>query len=384
VAANEYLRYWAKDTPIHDEYPRISIISPPLAEIVSDTTFLPIIERFGSSQSLQDQGRYVDRFENALEMAVQAWKDRQLNSREYAETSVADYMSEACRWLSNASTFCNVVKPSGVFAAHLLGWLAYSTCSREFEAPTHFMWSLEFLIVNMNAARVSNNTLPEDLTTYGPFVIDCSTTWQTRHGNIPIRLTSFSQRVNYFDHLRGVDETDAWYQGILEAANSTLGNLMEVALTWVYNITLREVDFNFSEENVPEVLQYIRSELGDVDLYTSLKTLNASFQGAQTNHTTVEGQLITRIFHRLRCILLLLTLLESESIGLGVLTPKANFIATSAIRYCRAQSIRRDGPIEDYYLISWHNFSHLLLGGIALPIQGSIERKASFLIVRLM
>ena len=38
------------------------------------------------------------------------------------------------------------------------------------------------------------------------------------------------------------------------------------------------------------------------------------------------------------------------------------------------QSIRRGGPIEDYYLISWYNFSHLLLEGMALS-QECVERE---------
>src|SRR5208337_2748067 len=101
-------------------------------------------------------------------------------------------------------------------------------------------------------------------------------------------------------------------------ANSTLGNLMEVALAFVNKIVTQEAAFDFSKDNVNDVLQYIRSELGDSDLYSGLKTIHCAFQGTQTNHATVEGQLITRLFHRLRCILLLLTLLESDTIQDGI------------------------------------------------------------------
>jgi hypothetical protein len=330
------------------------------------TSFLPIFQKLSSPRT-----GYVP---NALRYVVLAWQSRRLNAREFVEKAVGSFMARACEMLDSALQN-SYGEPSLAFTTLLMGWLAYSTCAQEVAAPKHFTWSLTFLTICVDEAQVLKKSLSESLTTYGPFIIDCANAWESRHGRIPVRLTKFSQRVSYFDELHD-DDPDSWHLGILEAANSTLGNLMEVALTWVYNIALREVEFNFSRDNVPDVLQYLRSELGDVDLHASLKTLNASFQGAQTNHSTVEGQLITRIFHRLRCILLLLTLLESESIGLGTLTPKAKFIATSAIRYCRSQAIRRDGPIEDYYLISWHNFSHLLLGGIALPIQEREERKS--------
>jgi hypothetical protein len=333
------------------------------------TGFLPIFQKLSTEPT--------GFMPKALRYAVLAWQSRRLNAREFVEKAVGSFMARACRYLDWAFQYTG--EPSlAAFTTLLLGWLAYSTCAQEVAPPKHFTGSLNFLTACVDEAQALNKSLSESLTTYGPFIIDCANAWESRHGRIPVRLTQFSQRVNYFNELHD-DNPDEWHLGILEAANSTLGNLMEVALTWVYNIALREVEFNFSRDNVPDVLQYIRSELGDVDLHASLKTLNASFQGAQTNHSTVEGQLITRIFHRLRCILLLLTLLESESIGLGTITPKAKFIATSTIRYCRSQAIRRDGPIEDYYLISWHNFSHLLLGGIALPIQESEERKAPLL-----
>jgi hypothetical protein len=132
----------------------------------------------------------------------------------------------------------------------------------------------------------------------------------------------------------------------------------------------KELKGDFERDNVDHVLQYIYAELGDRDLHSALRTLYQSFQGAQTNHTTVEGQLITRLFHRLRSTLLLLTVLEAPSVQLGVLTPKAEYLGSKIISFCWIQAIRRDGPIEDYYMISWHNFCHLLLGGMVLsPLE---------------
>jgi len=262
---------------------------------------------------------------------------------------------------------------SGAFASNLLAWVAYSTCSEEVTASVHFRGSAAFLTFLADKYETLTPEQQELFQTYGPFVLDCANAWASRQGGTPHRLTTFSQRINYFEQLRRNDQTDSWYAGILEAANSTLGNLMEVALTWGYKITMREAEFDLSKENVTEVLDYIRSELGDAEFYRSLKTLFEGLQRAETDPSTVEGQLTIRLFHRLRSILLLLTLLETDSVRFGVLTPKANFIATSAIRFCRSQAIRRGGPIEDYYVTSWHNFSHLLIGGIALPVKDCPE-----------
>ena len=41
-----------------------------------------------------------------------------------------------------------------------------------------------------------------------------------------------------------------------------------------------------------EALEYVRAELGDVELQNGLRMIYRSFQGARTNHVTVEGQLI--------------------------------------------------------------------------------------------
>jgi hypothetical protein len=209
--------------------------------------------------------------------------------------------------------------------------------------------------------------VPPEVSIYGPFVLDCANAWVSRNGQVSRRLTTFSQRVTYFKTFRSDEDDGSWHSAILEAANSTLGNLMEVALTWTRRFARNEADWDFSRNNAPEVLQYIRSELGDVDLHAGLSTLYRFFQGANTNHTKVEGQLITRLFHRLRCVLLLHTILSADSIHIGASHPSAIFLAKKVVTFCRMQVIRRDGEIEDYYLQSWHNFSYLMLGGMVLP-----------------
>jgi hypothetical protein len=147
---------------------------------------------------------------------------------------------------------------------------------------------------------------------------------------------------------------------------------MEVCLTCVYQVARKEGTHNSSKDTVGEVLQYVRAELGDVQLHDALQAIHRSFD---TDHSTVEGQLITRLFHRLRCVLLLLTILEADLIQYSVHTLKASYIAKIVVSFGQSQAIRRGEPIEDYYMISWHNFSHLLLGGMALPIEECPERK---------
>ena len=88
--------------------------------------------------------------------------------------------------------------------------------------------------------------------------------------------------------------------------------------------------------------------------------------------------MITRVFHRLRCVLLLLSVFEAPSIQLGVLTQKSQYLGKIVLSFCRKQAIRRGGPIEDYYLVSWHNFTHLLLGGMALDVEEYPECKPPF------
>jgi hypothetical protein len=221
---------------------------------------------------------------------------------------------------------------------------------------------------------MENKALGLRLVTYGPFIIDCANAWATRNGGIPRRLTSFQQRVQYFDELFGADNAGVWYSGTLEAANATLGNLMEVTLRVVCEIARNEEQWSSSNTRMEEVLDYVRSELGDADLHGGLQTIYGSFQRDLTNHTTVEGQLITRAFHRLRCVLLLLAILEQPSIQIGVSTLKAQYLGKVVVSFCRKQAIRRGGPIEDYYLTSWHNFTHLLLGGMCLTMDDYPER----------
>jgi hypothetical protein len=124
-----------------------------------------------------------------------------------------------------------------------------------------------------------------------------------------------------------------------------------------------------------DLVQYIRAELGDADLHGGLLTIYNNFQGSLTNHTTVEGQLISRLFHRLRCVLLILAILEAPDIQSGIASPKARVLGRTIISFCQKQLIGRDGPIEDYFLLSWHNFSILLLGGLALTTEEYPECK---------
>lgn len=250
-----------------------------------------------------------------------------------------------------------------VFAANLLGWLAYSSGSHETDSHLHFNGSLGLLLHVLE----SQDSMSNDLATCGPFVIDCANAWATRNGGIPNRCTTFAQRVNYFEDLFRVNPTsNIWYSGILEAANATLGNLMEISLRTVLDLARQEEDGPSSRLGLAVAEQYVRAELGDPDLQAGLQAIFRSFQGLGTGHSTVEGQMITRVFHRLRCVLLLFAVLEAPSIQLGVMTQKAQYLGRIVISFCRKQAIRRSGPIEDYYLSSWHNFTHLLLGGIAL------------------
>ena len=175
--------------------------------------------------------------------------------------------------------------------------------------------------------------------------------------------------MDYFDDLFQVNpEGRIWYSGILEAANSTLGNLMEVSLRAIYNLACSEEDGEYSRFGLTATEYYI----GDPDLPAALQAIFRSFQGLGTNHTTVEGQMITRVFHRLRCVLLLLSIFEAPSIQLGVLTQKSQYLGKIVLSFGRKQAIQRG---EDYYLISWHNFTHLLLGGMVLDVDAYPECK---------
>jgi len=122
----------------------------------------------------------------------------------------------------------------------------------------------------------------KDWMVHAPFILDCGNAWIVRHGKIVPRWTTFSQRVQYFDQFRATGEAGGiWLAGDLEAANSTLGNLMEVSLTWALRFAQEEANVNFSRANATEVLVYIRSELGDLDLHTALTSLYRSSQARQ-------------------------------------------------------------------------------------------------------
>src|SRR5579862_7173907 len=137
----------------------------------------------------------------------------------------------------------------------------------------------------------------------------------------------------------------------------TLGNLMEISLRAVLDLARLEAQGRNTRFGLEATEHYIRAELGDPDLQAGLQAIFRTFQGLGTDHTTVEGQLITRIFHRLRCVLLCLSILESPTVQFGVMTQKAQYLGKIVISFCQKQAIGRGGPIEDYYLISWHNFT---------------------------
>lgn len=304
--------------------------------------------------------------------AVLAWSVRVSTPSEYIER--LSYYGRRTVQELNRTIEEGVFGKECAFASNLIAWVAYSSCSDRIDPHVHFKHSLGILYTLSDFA---SDHLDEDIAMFGPFIIDCANAWTVRNGAVPCRNTNFRQRTEYFDRMRCRDHIDTWYSGVLEAANSTLGNLFEVSFNCVCRTIKNEINYDFTDSTVNSTLQYIRAELGDVDFHQALRTLNQSFQGPNTNHATVEGQLITRIFHRLRCVLLLLNVLESPSIQSGVVNPKTKYIAAKVISFCRKQSIRRDGPIENYFLISWHNFCHLLLGGMGLSPQESPERKHS-------
>ena len=305
--------------------------------------------------------------DSSLVFAVLAWSARVMMPSMYLE-QLPRFAAGAVYNL-NICVTREIIHANCVYASNLIAWVAYSSCLDEVDPRVNFQQSLGFLRILLERRKPLTNTLE----VFGPFIIDCANAWTIRNGIIPGRSTTFRQRTEYFDHLRLKDNVGAWHTGILEAANATLGNLLEVSLTCACQIIRKEIENDLTRDTVDNALQHVRAELGDVDLHQALRTLNQSFQGPQTNHTSVEGQLITRIFHRLRCVLLLLTILEASSIEFGVLTPKAKYIGERIIYFCQKQAIHRDGPIEDYFLTSWHNFSHLLLGGMCISPDDSPE-----------
>jgi hypothetical protein len=253
-------------------------------------------------------------------------------------------------------------------AAHLVAWLLYSTYIKETNTSVCFKMSFAALSYMVNVGRFPDPRtvwIARDPQVYTPFILDCANAWIIRNGEIVPRWTTFAQRVRYFDQFRAIADS-AWYSSDLEAANSTLGNLMELGLHWLHFFAKQEAEFNFSREKIDDVLQYMRSELGDVGLQHALSALYRSSQGPNRDHSTVQGQWITRLFHRVRCVLFIHQALSADSIYLGVRDRDALTIAQKVTYHCLRQVIRRDGPIEDYFRLSWHNFSYLMLGGIGL------------------
>ena len=253
----------------------------------------------------------------------------------------------------------------------LLGWITYSANVSEVSTASYFKISYAQIVTRV--ALLQSFQLQPETTfwlqdqdhLYASFALDCVNAWLVRNGSIPARTTTFAQRESYFAHFEQLSSR-AWHSSNLEAANTTLGNLFEVSLASVLRFARSEINSDFSKEGLDNVLLYIRAELGDVDLHHALRDLYRSHQGNNTNHTTVVGQLITRIFHRLRCVLLLHAILSEESVFVGVQCPDALIIAQKIVCFCAKQVIRHGGPIEDYFLQSWHNFSYLMLGGMGL------------------
>ena len=305
---------------------------------------------------------------NSLSLAIAAWAARRAAPPEFRERS-SIFEARAVRILRDEINY-GTFEPSDMFASNFLGWLSYTTCSRESTASVHFTGSLALLRLFLDPPaarfRIVETSVSTFLNLFGPFIIDCANAWTVRNGETPIRNTSFSQRSNNFNELLRVDDAGLWCSGILEAANSTLGNVLEVLLVRICEVAKGEEEGDFARDGVQAAIQYVREELADVDLRDALRTIHASFHEIPLNHTTVERQMVTRLFHRLRSSLFVLALLENQSIQVGIKTPKARFLSKVIIQFCYSHAIRRGGPIEDYYLISWHNFSHLLLGGLGL------------------
>jgi hypothetical protein len=311
----------------------------------------------------------------ALDAAISALKARGLESPEFRR--VAAFQCELAISNLNHALIHTQYNADHIVVSNLVAWLAYSSVMEELEATYYF--SLAYTLVceylgslDRGSRFITGTSLQADFWMdaehyrYIPFVLDCANAWLTRTGVIPPRMTTFDQRVKYFDEFISSGDSGPWYSSLLEAANSTLGNLMEVALSWTYRFAKAQITGALDRGQLEQVLLYIRSELGDTNLHAALQTLYRSFQGPNTKHTTVEGQLITRLFHRLRSVLFLHAVLSAPSISEGFRHPDANLIAKKIVYFCNKQVIRRDGPIEDYFLLSWHNFSYLMLGGTGL------------------
>ena len=96
-----------------------------------------------------------------------------------------------------------------------------------------FVMSQTILAFMSDIADRSRKALPEVVILFGPFVLDCFIAWITRNGRVPRRCTEF-ERVTYFNEMSRLDAPGVWLSGILEAANATIGHLLEVSLTISY------------------------------------------------------------------------------------------------------------------------------------------------------
>ena len=302
----------------------------------------------------------------ALNLSPSEFREDLLFWFKYASLRLDHLLDEPHYWPEHSLQGINALVGST-----LLGWITYSANVSEVSAASYFKISYAQVVIRLALLQSAQNLWPR-LELLGDqdqvvvsFSLDCANAWLVRNGSIPARTTTFAQRESYFAHFEQLSSR-AWHSSNLEAANATLGNLFEVSLTSVLRIARNEINSDFSKEGLDNVLLYIRAELGDVDLHRALRDLYRSHQGNNTNHTTVVGQLITRIFHRLRCVLLLHAILSQASVFAGVQCADALIIAKKIVCFCAKQVIRHGDPIEDYFLQSWHNFSYLMLGGMGL------------------
>jgi len=108
----------------------------------------------------------------------------------------------------------------------------------------------------------------------------------------------------------------------------------------------------------------------------SFSTVSAKreFQATDLNSVEEQWTLHLGLCHRLRCILLVHSIFSSPTVWEGINSNETTTVATALISLLRSQSLPRSAPIRDYYLLSWYNYSHLLLGGIALSNGGCPQR----------
>jgi hypothetical protein len=318
----------------------------------------------------------------ALINAVLAWACRQFGAEFFGRHGLG-YIAKARRALHTTLTQPEVLKDGDLFAGNILSWVGYSTTSKDSESTvrTHMDGSLAILDHIWNLSRNGGPHLSDSIVLFGPFIIDCASIWSTRYGSFPSRHTSFQQRVKYFDHLRLLTDKLGIHSAVREAINSTLGNLLELLLSGISKVARYENAGDMSNQSVRNsVILYVEAELGDPALLRALISTKREFL-KNKNLKSVDEQWILRSFHRLRCILLLLSIFRAPTISEGVDSVNTAKVAKDLISHLRAQSIPRWAPIQDYYLISWHNYSHLLLGGMALSNGGCPQRNFSIALI---